>query len=1822
MGNEMENRVVDKSNDALLKYICRLGKLGAEMHKYLWVGVRNLITDWKTKHALEIKGSLNNYYMFSVQGMDSQRTQALFHKYGIKGDIITDKEAGLVAFTVNKKDIQKLLQLEKDIADNKVDVEKIYQEYFEKNGTVSHPDYDHLAEALDELQEERFPFEEGLDADIEEGDISEEFMDNNTDFSSEKELAPSEEGEENPFFEEPIFEESIAAKIDGSRKQETECPEGLLNNQIPDYPQKEAEASADSPFIEGFQADKESSNTAGQELNQEEMEGLVRETDERATIAQDSNHDYAKELSDGQNIEPEMGTSDKTDAGCIYEETVPILQKVESGHADITTSDDSTAMDTDKTDMPGFQDSRSDYPENNNVTYPYEESEPGTQDTPPGYQESFKTVTDDRSADSFSFGEDKADNAGNTYGTTSPLPQNFPPEYATYGETASRQQGVQPDYQGNNGSTIPNHNFPQETQKEREIRERNEVIYKEYENKKQRENINSVEICTGAALFTAYAGDMESITETQKNNENLENIRNARNLDVNSVQRSNPLPTVSEGVIQTAPFVQQESSINPNNKVAHRISPDSPTFVPSGIHSFSSGDAQAGFASKSQFGTQPERQADDQKVPQMGTRAEGYNASQMGIQTGGHTVPQTGSQTGGHNTSQISSQTEGHNTLQRGSQAAPRMEGQPQNQAGEHARTQTGRQFDSQASHTSGIHTNPATSNTGTRIDNTGIRIDRMELINRYHSPITKGLVLITGETLFSATGEDYRGSVYGQGKAEYSGISAWTANRGYKALGKSRENVHFKRMNKLLVKDPAQFKLLNDLLQKNGYAKMNFQNRKFSKQSMESLYSVLQKSGLASARKGAFYQKATWDLTKFNAVIKRCEKKNDFSELARMLHISGSNPLEWRSLGLFMKKTAKLNQYRSEKLKSGKSMRSLMRHSIMKESEFLKGYLQSRQAVRSVKSVYKAAKLGAILLGKTAWRATTFIASRKMLQNTAFSYEVLKINNYVKSKHVAKEEKKNLKETRKAQKRTDKQERKQEKKIRKKTKREAAWNRHAPSFLKTNSVFSKKFGSVTKKIGKGISSTKNVFSKINPFKLIGLKNAIKTKLIIIGAIAGGIFLLICLVLILVSATISSISSFFTGDKGKPVDIYDSSMGKTLIKLQKAEKDWAYKLKNDTRNIVLTDYNIRCGPNYVPIEEYKPENPNIRAYWEEHNVTWTDAGFTANPFGNFELENQGVLSNIYYVDGGVELGYQTKDGSNRTSNIKEILCMADVFFGMDPEPEDISGKESTADASVNASKSGLTYAHSNEAVSAEQKGLPSGVFWDYCQNLFNISHQEQIDFSYVVLPTCYTGGNTSAGDAFMQEISDSDITYCPKGDQGGCRIYEGFYYENSAMGVKDIDGTFHSIGTAMPAKDDNTSFAEGEANTEICTADSFGGFVSAYENNPGCWEVKEESEEYFEDDADEIHGIAATIPDGIIGEGEVVTSISQNDGIFYIETKKRQLMGPHLVWYPDHKEITLPNGTVITIPFYNSEIRMNYKMATCSYEISHRCAGKHHGIYCGGHLKADITGIICGFTDEQITSSGVQSGVVGNGAYEHTDTDYFTVKNMEGIYTADNLFEMDNCVIHSSEQKNWKGWTRDNMQLALFKYSMDWEELYGLNFGSSLGGKSLSLKSQKEILSKIKAQNPDISEERIAVIEDALSWVGNIGYDQRHHSCPLAGPCIYNPSGFCGMSDCSGFTSYVWRNRLGGVYTTASFYGIRDGGFDYDITQPGDILLHYRGAIADGKEDHALLYLGYFEYDGKADFWSIDCSTVDGIGSVFLRHRDYYGSCFYVNPTN
>lgn len=1139
-------------------------------------------------------------------------------------------------------------------------------------------------------------------------------------------------------------------------------------------------------------------------------------------------------------------------------------------------------------------------------------------------------------------------------------------------------------------------------------------------------------------------------------------------------------------------------------------------------------------------------------------------------------------------------------------------------------------------------YTLPSSNSTG---DKTNVQFNKLTLVNKYTGNVATDMIKSVGTVFVGSIEEGNRESMQGQGKAQMSGISTYINNIGYSNLASVKRDALIRKTQRELNSGTGAYGQLNQLLKTKGFAGIDFSSRKQAGASMEDIYKMLQRSGMASNRSGV------WDLTKFDRLYRRARKGNDYSEIARALGISSISKAEMKLIGEQIHQIARRDRTGRKStegaVSTGKTLRSMIAHKLGQDSQVLAGYMNIKQTVQTVRSTAKAAWLMAVTtgrvigkLGKWAGRLIGYGANTRLLRDTAFGKGYRKIDSGakkiggkiddLKNHH---REKKDKKDSKKEKKKTNEKKKREDRQKARRNARQARfaslagkWNRFAPGFLRTNSFIGRTVGNLGKAVARTTKILGNVFKSV--FSLIGAvslaKAYIKKTLIYV---LGGSFLIMGAAVVIISAPIDFILGFETTDDEDSTG--DPIMDKTMHSLQEMETKWTDSLLNDTESVDLTDYNLKYGSSYKTAAEYMPASGAPRIFWGQHNVKWNNlSGFTANPFGNFDLENDNTASFMNNINGGVELIYKTKDGSARTSNIKEIICMADIYTMFSTEAEDThdDGQAVDGSESANAKQSGATFAASNKKINGDIKSWASNSMIAYAQDLFNMSHQEIIDLQYVILPTKVTKDSFDPDTTIVDGENNTSVkvTQCPDYDLGGCQIYENFYYDKNGIAVKDKDGNLHTAGGVYPLRKNNMEFDEDESeniiNTEYCFADSVAGFGNIYNSdNAACWKIElqdsksDEIEDYSEPSES---GISDAVK-SLTGDKEYVTGFSWSDAGYFILTTEivgeiRTHTNPEWVIdepaSPGHPE----KGHIALNPYQATDVEFR------TYHVTHECVGDHHGRYCGGHLKAKITGVIYGFTDAEVGAeeTGVMiAGKVEDGAFIHKDSNKFVLNDSNVFKTAQDIFDIDAACTHPNEREDWEGWTEENIELTLLKYNMDWEDLYGFDLTTTLGGQALTSADTQEIMEQIKKNYPGLSEERLSVVERGLNYVGKIGYSQTHHNCPLDGPCLISKSGPCYLSDCSGFTSNLWIDELGGIYTTDGFRTMLNGKFDSSKNLPGDIIVHY-----DPNGNHALLYIGEFEYDGTYQTWSIDCSTVKGVGNVFLRHRDYYDSCSYISP--
>lgn len=1681
----------DKMNQEMLKVVCDLNRLIAEVVKVTGVTILNALTNKSMKDKLDIRGHFNNYDVLSVTGLSMDEAKALLKE---KKKIIANgfyDRGGHYILAIKRSDFDKISELEKEIADGTLDVDDFLEEYRKNKSEQEHghssdgerpngmPDpidvpFEEVPEDASELIEE--DFEQGRDFEvnfnpeevvrsienvksneIENVVAAEEAVDHNNDFASgERNEAEVSESTDIPQTEEDIKEPDIS----------------------PEVPPVQEE------YVDGSSVENQNIDSGDEHAPEATEESLREDSDNAPSITKKS------EIENNADIEEQRGTEADS----------------EPEQRDIDANSEFGQYETEK--------SADDRPDNSHSEEHKEKSEYSgefNKENSSHSEEHKKDSAEQYTKPDESFSEEyKVEELDNSHSNGQSAERQNTPEHESHNEevfdrsalaesSATDRSGENTSYRNNDATTYSNEGISID---ERDRREKEEAIRKQIDRRERRENVTVTEVGTGASLFSSY-GDVKEAEQ------------------LHAADKTNR-PAFSD---------HREVKTDSKNES-------------SGLKMLQNGDSRKDALSYKE-------------------------------------------------------QSQNHYTL-------------------------------------------PSSNSTG---DKTNVQFNKLTLVNKYTGNVATDMIKSVGTVFVGSIEEGNRESMQGQGKAQMSGISTYINNIGYSNLASVKRDALIRKTQRELNSGTGAYGQLNQLLKTKGFAGIDFSSRKQAGASMEDIYKMLQRSGMASNRSGV------WDLTKFDRLYRRARKGNDYSEIARALGISSISKAEMKLIGEQIHQIARRDRTGRKStegaVSTGKTLRSMIAHKLGQDSQVLAGYMNIKQTVQTVRSTAKAAWLMAVTtgrvigkLGKWAGRLIGYGANTRLLRDTAFGKGYRKIDSGakkiggkiddLKNHH---REKKDKKDSKKEKKKTNEKKKREDRQKARRNARQARfaslagkWNRFAPGFLRTNSFIGRTVGNLGKAVARTTKILGNVFKSV--FSLIGAvslaKAYIKKTLIYV---LGGSFLIMGAAVVIISAPIDFILGFETTDDEDSTG--DPIMDKTMHSLQEMETKWTDSLLNDTKGVDLTDYNLKYGSSYKTAAEYMPASGAPRIFWGQHNVKWNNlSGFTANPFGNFDLENNKTASFMNNINGGVELIYKTKDGSARTSNIKEIICMADIYTMFSTEAEDThdDGQAVDGSESANAKQSGATFAASNKKINGDIKSWASNSMIAYAQDLFNMSHQEIIDLQYVILPTKVTKDSFDPDTTIVDGENNTSVkvTQCPDYDLGGCQIYENFYYDKNGIAVKDKDGNLHTAGGVYPLRKNNMEFDEDESgniiNTEYCFADSVAGFGNIYNSdNAACWKI-----ELQDSKSDEIEDYSKPSESGIsdavkslTGDKEYVTGFSWSDAGYFILTTEivgetRTHTNPEWVIdepaSPGHPE----KGHIALNPYQATDVESR------TYHVTHECVGDHHGRYCGGHLKAKITGVIYGFTDAEVGAeeAGVTiAGKVEDGSFIHKDSNKFVVDNPNVFKTAKDIFDIDAACTHPNEREDWEGWTEENIELTLLKYNMDWEDLYGFDLTTTLGGQALTSADTQEIMKQIRENYPGLSEERLSVVERGLNYVGKIGYSQTHHNCPLEGPCLISKSGPCYLSDCSGFTSNLWIDELGGIYTTDGFRIMLNGKFDSSKNLPGDIIVHY-----DPNGNHALLYIGEFEYDGTYQTWSIDCSTVKGVGNVFLRHRDYYDSCSYISP--
>lgn len=160
---------------------------------------------------------------------------------------------------------------------------------------------------------------------------------------------------------------------------------------------------------------------------------------------------------------------------------------------------------------------------------------------------------------------------------------------------------------------------------------------------------------------------------------------------------------------------------------------------------------------------------------------------------------------------------------------------------------------------------------------------------------------------------------------------------------------------------------------------------------------------------------------------------------------------------------------------------------------------------------------------------------------------------------------------------------------------------------------------------------------------------------------------------------------------------------------------------------------------------------------------------------------------------------------------------------------------------------------------------------------------------------------------------------------------------------------------------------------------------------------------------------------------------------------------------------------------------------------------------------------------------------------------------------------------------------------------------------------------------QLSASYPTLSENRKAVIDQAMEYVGEFWYDLSTRTG--------NANSTSGRIDCSGFVSSVLRHALGwpNDWTASGFAcaGSQYNGSPTSLT-PGDIVAKNRtsswnGSWTGGGSNHVVIYIGYlpegvpgYPDANEAGYYIIDCSSTFGGSTIRKVDAGFFAGYPYV----
>ena len=328
----------DKMNQEMLKVVCDLNRLIAEVAKVAGVTILNALTNKSMKDKLDIHGRFNNYDVLSVTGLSMDEAKALLkEKKKIIANGFYDRD-GHYILAIKRSDFNKISELEKEIADGTLNVDDFLEEYRKNKSEQEHSlageqpsrmpnpidvPFGKVPEDAPELTEE--DFEQGGDFkvnfnpeevarsienekvnEIENEVAAEETVDHNNDFASgERDELEAVESADTPQIEENIGESDISPEAPPVPKEDIEEP--TVEDQNIDPSDEHAPEATEEPLKE------DSDNVPSIHEKQAESDVCEKEDDSFERTTDDADNVVSEESKKVNSADIEEQRSAKVD---------------------------------------------------------------------------------------------------------------------------------------------------------------------------------------------------------------------------------------------------------------------------------------------------------------------------------------------------------------------------------------------------------------------------------------------------------------------------------------------------------------------------------------------------------------------------------------------------------------------------------------------------------------------------------------------------------------------------------------------------------------------------------------------------------------------------------------------------------------------------------------------------------------------------------------------------------------------------------------------------------------------------------------------------------------------------------------------------------------------------------------------------------------------------------------------------------------------------------------------------------------------------------------------------------------------------------------------------------------------------------------------------------------------------------------------------------------------------------------------------------------------------------------------------------------------